>query len=55
MGTFSGTNTGPLSPMKKTNKAVNGQYAAVLKLKHGKIAEPNVSAMSMRWEGALRK
>jgi xanthine dehydrogenase accessory factor len=29
--------------------------AELIAVKHGKIAEPNVSAMSMRWEGALRK
>ena len=29
--------------------------AELIAVKHGKIAEPNVAAMSMRWEGALRK
>jgi xanthine dehydrogenase accessory factor len=29
--------------------------AELIAVKHGRIAEPNVSAMSMRWEGALRK
>ena len=29
--------------------------AELIAVKHGKIAEPNVAALSMRWEGALRK
>ena len=29
--------------------------AELIAVKHGKIAEPNVAAMSMRWEGALKK
>ncbi len=29
--------------------------AELIAVKHGKIAEPNVAAVSMRWEGALRK
>lgn len=29
--------------------------AELIAAKHGKIAEPNVAAVSMRWEGALRK
>jgi xanthine dehydrogenase accessory factor len=29
--------------------------AELIAVKHGKTNEPNVSAMSMRWEGALRK
>jgi xanthine dehydrogenase accessory factor len=29
--------------------------AELVAVKHGKIAEPNVAAMSMRWEGALKK
>ena len=29
--------------------------AELIAVKHGKIAEPNVSAMSMRWEGALKR
>ena len=29
--------------------------AELIAVKHGKIAEPNVAAMSMRWEGALAK
>jgi hypothetical protein len=24
-------------------------------VKHGKTSEPNVAAMSMRWEGALKR
>ena len=29
--------------------------AELIAVKHGKIAEPNVAAVSMRWEGAVRK
>jgi xanthine dehydrogenase accessory factor len=29
--------------------------AELIAVKHGKIAEPNVAALSMRWEGALQK
>ena len=29
--------------------------AELIAVKHGKIAEPNVSAVSMKWEGALKK
>jgi xanthine dehydrogenase accessory factor len=29
--------------------------AELIAVKHGKIAEPNVAAMSMRWDGALKK
>jgi xanthine dehydrogenase accessory factor len=29
--------------------------AEMIAVKHGKIAEPNVAAVSMRWEGALKK
>ena len=29
--------------------------AELIAVKHGKIAEPNVAAMSMRWEGALKR
>jgi xanthine dehydrogenase accessory factor len=29
--------------------------AELIAAKHGKISEPNVAAVSMRWEGALRK
>ena len=29
--------------------------AELIAVKHGKIAEPNVAAMSMKWEGALKK
>ena len=29
--------------------------AELIAVKHGKIAEPNVAAVSMRWEGALKK
>jgi xanthine dehydrogenase accessory factor len=29
--------------------------AELIAVKHGKIAEPNVAALSMRWEGALKK
>ena len=38
IGTFSGTNTGPLGPMKPTKKPVTGQYAEVFLMKDGKIA-----------------
>jgi len=39
LGTFSGTNTGPMGKMKKTDKAVKGSYAEIVKLKDNKIAE----------------
>jgi xanthine dehydrogenase accessory factor len=29
--------------------------AELIAVKHGKIAEPNVAAVSMRWEGALKR
>ena len=29
--------------------------AELIAVKHGKIAEPNVAAVTMRWEGALKK
>jgi xanthine dehydrogenase accessory factor len=29
--------------------------AELIAVKHGKISEPNVAAMSMRWEGALKR
>ena len=29
--------------------------AELIAVKHGKISEPNVAAVSMRWEGALLK
>ena len=29
--------------------------AELIAAKHGKISEPNIAAVSMRWEGALRK
>ncbi len=29
--------------------------AELIAVKHGKIAEPHVAAVSMRWEGALKK
>jgi xanthine dehydrogenase accessory factor len=29
--------------------------AELIAVKHGKISEPAVAAVSMRWEGALRK
>ena len=29
--------------------------AELIAVKHGKVAEPNVAAMSMRWDGALAK
>jgi xanthine dehydrogenase accessory factor len=29
--------------------------AELIAVKHGKITEPAVAAVSMRWEGALRK
>ena len=29
--------------------------AELIAAKHGKIADPNIAAVSMRWEGALRK
>ena len=39
MGTFEGTNTGPMGPMKPTKKAVKGQFAEVALIKDGKIAQ----------------
>ncbi len=29
--------------------------AELIAVKHGKIAEPNVAAVRMRWDGALQK
>jgi xanthine dehydrogenase accessory factor len=29
--------------------------AEMIAVKHGKISEPNVAAVSMRWEGAVKK
>jgi hypothetical protein len=29
--------------------------AELIAVKHGKIAEPNVAAVTMRWDGALQK
>ncbi|HEU0033157.1 MAG TPA: ester cyclase [Kofleriaceae bacterium] len=39
LGTMTGTNKGPMGPIKATNKQVTGNYAEVVKLKDGKIAE----------------
>jgi predicted ester cyclase len=39
LGAFSGTNDGPLGPMKKTGKPVTGSYAEIYKISDGKIAE----------------
>ena len=39
LGTFSGTNTGALGPMKPTKKEVKGQFAEVIKMTDGKMAE----------------
>ena len=39
LGTFSGTYTGALGPMKPTKKEVKGQFAEVIKMKDGKMAE----------------
>ena len=39
LGTFSGTNTGPLGKMKKTDKKVTGNFAEVIKIKDNKVAE----------------
>ncbi len=39
LGTFAGTNTGPLGPMKATKKPVQGQYAEIIHVKDGKIAK----------------
>jgi predicted ester cyclase len=38
IGTFSGTNTGAMGPMKPTKKAVNGAFAEVIQMKDGKMA-----------------
>jgi predicted ester cyclase len=37
IGTFSGTNSGPMGKMKKTDKKVTGNYAELLKIKDGKV------------------
>lgn len=39
LGTFAGTNTGPLGKMKATKKPVQGQYAEIIHVKDGKIAK----------------
>jgi predicted ester cyclase len=38
MGTFEGTNTGDMGPMKKTGKKVNAHFAEIYKLKDGKVS-----------------
>ena len=38
-GKFEGTHTGPLGPLKATNKKVNGEFAEVMEMKDGKIAK----------------
>ena len=52
IGSFSGTNTGAMGPMKPTKKSVTGQYAEVFKIKDGKITEVwrfrNGMAMAMQ-------
>jgi predicted ester cyclase len=52
LGTFSGTNDGPLGPMKATKKKVSGEFAEVVRMKDGKIAElwrfRNGMAMAMQ-------
>jgi predicted ester cyclase len=37
-GTFDGTNTGDMGPMKKTGKHVNAHFAEIYKLKDGKVS-----------------
>jgi len=39
LGTFSGTNTGPMGKMKKTDKKVTGNFAEVIKIKDNKVSE----------------
>jgi predicted ester cyclase len=39
LGSFSGTNSGPLGPMKATKKAVKSEYAEVVEMKDAKIAK----------------
>jgi predicted ester cyclase len=39
VGSFSGTHKGPLGPIKPTNKQVKGEYAELVKVQDGKVAE----------------
>jgi predicted ester cyclase len=39
LGTFSGTNSGPMGKMKKTDKKVNGNFAEIVKIKDNKVSE----------------
>jgi xanthine dehydrogenase accessory factor len=46
-----GLDIGAISPQEIAVSIV----AELIAVKHGKTSEPNVSAMSMRWEGALKR
>ena len=39
LGTFTGTNTGPMGKMKKTDKKVTGNFAEIVKIKDNKVSE----------------
>lgn len=39
IGTFTGTNSGPMGKMKKTDKKVTGNYAEIVKIKDNKVSE----------------
>ena len=39
LGTFSGTNSGPMGKMKKTDKKVTGNFAEIVKIKDNKVSE----------------
>lgn len=51
-GTFSGTNTGKMGPMKPTKKPVSGSFAEVVKIEDGKVKQVwrfrNGMAMAMQ-------
>lgn len=38
LGTLTGTNKGPMGPMKATNKPIKSSYAEIMKIQDGKIA-----------------
>jgi len=45
----------PLTPGITPQEIAVSIVAELVAVKHGKIAEPNVAAMSMRWEGPLKR